>query len=84
MEIENDISTSTTKGTLCGILMDYTSTNDTVIENDECDDSISTKTYIDGFVLGSFYTVTYILIACFMQFIRRGWITCEFFFFEYS
>lgn len=80
MEIENDVSNSTT-GTLCQVLYQNSSSKHSITNpQDTCNKSISNDDYLYAFTLGSFYTLTFILITCFMKFIGRGWISCKFLF----
>ncbi|XP_063705433.1 synaptic vesicle glycoprotein 2B-like [Culicoides brevitarsis] len=85
MEIENRVSKSTIKGTLCSVIFPSKISsimNSTAIQNSlqECDETISNDVYAPAFILGIFYTSTFIFITCFLNCMSRCFISGLFLF----
>lgn len=85
MEIENHLHESTSQGgTLCGVLMSKPLVNKSDESGEECHDTLSSEAYMPAFILGSIYSLAFIVISCLSLLIERGWISCKFFFLSQS
>lgn len=80
MEIENHLHESTSQGgTLCGVLMSKPLVNKSDESGEDCHDTLSSEEYMPAFILGSIYSLAFIVISCLSLLIERGWISCKFF-----
>uniref|UniRef100_A0A336KA27 CSON005174 protein n=1 Tax=Culicoides sonorensis TaxID=179676 RepID=A0A336KA27_CULSO len=78
-ELQNRVSSSDKVGeSICYILQSKVEnrTND-IGENltkDICDDTVTTKAFLDAIMLGAFYVLGFLGVSIFMKLIGRGWI----------
>lgn len=79
-EIQNRLASTTTtdKQTVCDVLEQVIDQriwlNGTLRQEVVCDDSVTTQTFVDMSILGSYYTIGYILYAVTVKAIGQGFI----------
>lgn len=83
--LSNQISKSTSNGTLCDILrggVELVTENDSTVSlnSTQCDDTISDKAFQDSIMIGIYYSIVLSLIAVLVQKIGRGYILMVTFF----
>lgn len=76
-ELLNRFSNSKSTGTICEVITGSIITHDvngTLIEAQECEDTVSSEAFINSIMVGVYYLLGYVLISMLMKPLGRRWI----------